>query len=146
MNSPAGSGSGEGNLSTEALAEEKTNLEHSKKATDLILNKLNDQKYEPDPKLLEEMNWTQKDLNQFLGRWQEMKRQAESGDLKAKSKYERALKSLGLRPDGNRRQVGQNQDEIKGLSQDNAVIQPPPELAPDFNATLRDLNRVRDDD
>lgn len=74
-----------------------------------------------------------------------MKRQAEMGNPKAKAKYEKALKSLGLRPNAQRRTVGQIDEEVQGLSEDSAVIQPPPNLAPDFNATLRDLNRARND-
>ncbi len=142
---PSGAGGGGGKLPTEALEQEKTNLQHSKKATDMILGQLDDQKYEPNPKLLEEMNWTKEDLNQFLARWKEMKRQAEMGNPKAKAKYEKALKSLGLRPNAQRRTVGQIDEEVQGLSEDSAVIQPPPNLAPDFNATLRDLNRARND-
>jgi hypothetical protein len=123
------------------LERDKLNLEHSKKATDLILKKLNDQKYDPDPKLLEQMNWTKEDLNQFLSRWQEMKQAAEKGDPLAGKRYEQMLRSLDFRAPSDSRTVRQSREEIKGLNQDSAVIQPPPEFAPDFNATLRDLNR-----
>ena len=134
-------GTGGSEFSSEEIEREKVNLAHSKKATDLILDKLDQQKYDPDPKLLEQMNWTQEDLNNFLRRWQEMKAAAEQGDLKAKDKYEKSLKGLDLRPNADSRAVKQNKDKIQDLTEDNAVIQPPPELAPDFNATLRDLNR-----
>ena len=134
-------GTGGSEFSSEEIEREKVNLAHSKKATDLILDKLDQQKYDPDPKLLEQMNWTQEDLNNFLRRWQEMKAAAEQGDLKAKGKYEKSLKGLDLRPNADSRAVKQNKDKIQDLTEDNAVIQPPPELAPDFNATLRDLNR-----
>ena len=139
--SASGMGTGGSEFSSEEIEREKVNLAHSKKATDLILDKLDQQKYDPDPKLLEQMNWTQEDLNNFLRRWQEMKAAAEQGDLKAKGKYEKSLKGLDLRPNADSRAVKQNKDKIQDLTEDNAVIQPPPELAPDFNATLRDLNR-----
>ncbi len=108
----------------------------------MILNKLNDEKYDPDPKLLENMGWTQEDMNQFLKRWQEMRRSAESGDIQAQARYEKALKKLGLRPNQDLRRVGQNQDKIQGLNEDGAVVKPLPHLERDFNATLRDLNRA----
>ncbi len=139
--SASGMGTGGSEFSSEEIAQEEVNLAHSKKTTDLILDKLDQQKYDPDPKLLEEMNWTEEDLNNFLRRWQEMKAAAEQGDLKAKAKYEKSLKGLDLRPNADSRAVKQNKDKIQDLTEDNAVIQPPPELAPDFNATLRDLNR-----
>jgi len=138
-----GSGSGSGELPSQQIEKEAANLQHAQQATDLILEKLDQQKYEPDQKLLDELNWTEAEMADFLKRWNAMKRAAESGDLGAKRKYEQALKSLGLRPEDGRRTVRQNEDVISGLIEDNAVIEPPPELAPDFNATLRDLNRSR---
>ena len=110
----------------------------------MILNKLNDQKYDPDPELLEEMNWTKDDLNKFLRRWQDLKKRAESGDPNAKAKYERSLKSLNLRPNDKLRKNKQNDDQIEGLGVDSAVVKPPAHLLDDFNATLRDLNSASD--
>jgi hypothetical protein len=132
---------GQGGGKTFDLERDKLNVDHAKQATDLILKKLNDQKYNPDPKLLEQMNWTQDDLNQFLSRWNEMKQAAEKGDSLAKHRYDQLLRSLDYRPSSEKRTVRQSKDDTSGLSQDSAVIQPPPEFAPDFNATLRDLNR-----
>jgi hypothetical protein len=132
---------GQGGGNTFDLERDKLNVDHAKQATDLILKKLNDQKYNPDPKLLEQMNWTQDDLNQFLSRWNEMKQAAEKGDSLAKRRYDQLLRSLDYRPSSEKRTVRQSKDDTSGLSQDSAVIQPPPEFAPDFNATLRDLNR-----
>ena len=74
-----------------------------------------------------------------------MKRNARAGDAAAQQKYERQLKSLGLKPKSDRSEVSQNQDEVKGLNEDCAVNEPPPELVPDFNSFIRDLSRVRED-
>ncbi len=137
-----GSGSGSGTLPTQAMQQEQANLEHARKATDMILNRLNNEKYDPDPELLKNMGWTEDDMKQFLSRWQEMKRQAETGDVKAQARYEKALKKLGLRPNQDLRNVGQNRDRIEGLNEDSAVVKPLPHLERDFNATLRDINRA----
>ncbi len=139
MSSPGGSGGG-GTLSSSLMKKEEANREHAKKTTDMILNKLNDQKYDPDPKLLEEMNWTKEDYSKFLRRWEALKKNAQKGDPNAKSKYERALKSLNLRPNDKLRKNGQNDDRIEGLGVDSAVVKPPAHLLDEFNATLRDLN------
>lgn len=134
---PGGPGSGD----SFDLERDKLNLDHAKRATDMILKKLNDQKYDPDPKLLEAMNWTKEDLEKFLSRWQEMKAAAENGDPRGQRRYEQMLRSLDFRANSAKRVVRQSKENIEGLHQDSAVIQPPPEFAPDFNATLRDLNR-----
>jgi collagen type III alpha len=134
---PGGQGGGE----TFDLERDQVNLDHARKATDLILKRLDEQKYEPDPKLLEQMNWTPEDLKQFLNRWEEMKKAAESGDPNGKRRYNQMLRSLDFRASSEKRTVRQSRENIEGLNQDSAVIQPPPEFAPDFNATLRELNR-----
>ena len=138
-----GFGAGTNQATNEQLAEEKANLDHAKKATDLVLNKLEDQLQNPDPDLLDKMNWTEQDLREFLDRWKRMKHSAQTGDPTAQKQYEEAIKSLGLRPD-NRSRISKNRDvDASGLNQDSSVIEPPADLAPDFNEFLRDRNRVR---
>lgn len=140
---PVGQGTSGNDADGDLLDAEQANLDHARKATDLILNKLSDQQYDPDPELLDRMNWTQDDLKQFLDRWQRMKAKAETGDPDAVRQYEQAVRSLGLNPNRDRRTIQQSNDDASGLNQDSAVIEPPPELAPDFNEFLRDRNRVR---
>ena len=134
-------GSGSGDSPGDIFQREKTNLEHARKVTDMVLQKLSDQQSDPDPELLEKMNWTKQDLENFVQRWKEMKRAAQAGDATAKNKYQKSLKSLGIRPKGTRRSVTQNQDDVNGLSEDSAINRPPPESEPDFNSFIRDLNR-----
>jgi hypothetical protein len=137
------SGAGTSQATREQVAEEKANLDHAKKATDLVLNKLEDQLQNPDPDLLDKMNWAEQDLREFLDRWKRMKQSAQTGDPTAKKQYEEAIKSLGLRPD-NRSRTSKNRDvDASGLNQDGSVIEPPADLAPDFNEFLRDRNRAR---
>ena len=107
----------------------------------MILKKLSDQQQDPDPDLLEKMNWTKQDLVDFVSRWEAMKGAAETGDPNAQAKYERSIKSLGLRPQSDRRAVRQNDAEISGLSEDSAVNRPPAERVPDFNSFIRDLRK-----
>ncbi len=160
-NSPAGSAPSSGNASSSGptsqsgggsaksdmqLGTDDPDLEHAKKATDLILKRLKDQETNPDPELLEKMNWTQEDLKRFLQRWEEMKRRAMRGDQQAKREYENALRSLGLAPAARRRDLQTKRDAMHGLSEDGAVNRPPPEVMEKFNAFLKSRNRVRDRD
>ncbi len=138
-----GSGASSDQPNDEQLEKEQADLEHAKKATDLVLNKLEDQLNNPDPDLLDKMNWTEQDLREFLDRWKRMKQNAQTGDPNAQRQYEEAIKSLGLRPN-NRARTSKNRDaDAAGLNQDSSVIEPPADLAPDFNDFLRDRNRVR---
>ena len=87
------------------------------------------------------MKWTQDDLKDFVNRWDEMKGRAQSGSAADKRKYERHLKSLGLKPKNGRQAVSQKRNDIKGLNSENDVIQPSDEIFNDFNSFLRDLKR-----
>ena len=138
-----GASGGDGDAGDGVLQREKENLENSKKATDLILQQLEGQRDDPDPELLKKMNWSKDDLNNFLDRWKQMRDAAKQGDVKAKNKYDRAVKSLGLRPDGARRKVTNNGQEAGSVNQDGAINAPPADQLHDFNAFLRDLNRAR---
>ena len=137
------SGAGTNQATNEELEKEQADLDHAKKATDLVLNKLEDQLQNPDPDLLDKMNWTEQDLREFLNRWKRMKQSAQAGEPNAKREYEEAIKSLGLRPDDRSRTAKNRDANASGLNQDTTVIEPPADLAPDFNEFLRDRNRVR---
>jgi hypothetical protein len=141
---PGGTGLGESSAEGDLLKREKANLEHAKKATDMVLSKLAEQKDNPDPELLRKLKMSKQELQEFFDRWDEMKRKAETGGVEAQKKYERELKSLGLKPKGGRNSVQQNADKVEGLNEDGAVNEPSAELVPDFNKFLRDLGRVRD--
>ena len=122
---------------------DKANLDYTKKVTDLVLDELENQKYDPDPELLRQMNWTQQDLDNFLKRWQAMKKQAESGDLKAIRKYEEAQRSLGLSPKSKIRKAKVKKEKEFTLNEDGAVDQIPPHLRNNFNSYLKRRNRSK---
>ena len=88
--------------------------------------------------------WTKADLENFLRRWEEMKDAAETGTPESKKKYEKSLRSLGLRPKSGSRKTKTVEESAEGLGQDSAVNRPPAERVPDFNSFMRDLNRAND--
>ena len=122
---------------------DKANVDHAKKVTDLILKKLEEQKIEPDQELLEQMNWTQQDLENFLSQWKKMKDNADTGDIAAKQSYEDALRSLGLQRGIQRRNSDSRLDKQFQLTEDGAVDQIPSEYVDQFNSYLKRRNRSR---
>jgi len=124
-------------------AADAANLEYTRRATDLALQYLEDQQTNPDPRLLEQLNWTREELDEFLRRWREMKERAATGDPAAEQTYERALRSLGLRaPTTGERRVDVRTDERATLSEDAAVTPPPSQYAEPFRAFQKSRNRA----
>jgi hypothetical protein len=106
---------------------------------------LADLAHNPDPELLQQMNWTEQELRDFLARWKEMKQRAKEGDASAKRQYENALKSLGLAPAQIKgRNIEHERDKLFGLSEEGADFRPPAEIASEFNTFLKDRNRPKD--
>ncbi|MEX2091209.1 MAG: hypothetical protein WD971_00955 [Pirellulales bacterium] len=85
-----------------APAADAANLEYSRKQTDLVLETLAEQmkRQKVDKRLLDELGWTEADLQRFLARWQQLKAAAHddspSADA-AQRELDDALRSLGLR-------------------------------------------------
>jgi hypothetical protein len=140
---PSGAGSpssGKGNAGSnprpkapegEAPEADKANLEYTKQATDLALEYLKDQKSKPDPELLEKLNMTEKELAEFVDRWEAMKSKSREGDAAGRD-YTDALRSLGLRPGQDvRRSVGAADDQVFGADS-GARSEPPPGYAEQF--------------
>ncbi len=130
-----------------ATEADKANLEYTKKATDMALEYLEDQVVEPDPKLLDRLNFTEEELADFVKRWKDLKKQAETGGEQERLDYERALESLqGLgRTDPNAREFQGKADNKQGYREDGRVNAPPPGFADRMKAYSRKRNRVRDD-
>ena len=55
---------------------DEANLDYARQATDLVLERLKDQQQDPDPELLKSLGWTKEELQQFIARWEELKRAA----------------------------------------------------------------------
>ncbi|MEX2559181.1 MAG: hypothetical protein WD403_04665, partial [Pirellulales bacterium] len=95
---------------------DEANLEYSRKATELALEHLKDQlaKEKPDQELLDELRWTRDDIEKFVERWEQLKREAnEPGDegKAARDRLDETLRSLGLRPRGTSLEGGRVRDD-----------------------------------
>ncbi|MEM7456608.1 MAG: hypothetical protein AAF456_19845, partial [Planctomycetota bacterium] len=131
---PSG-GTSSGRSGSRDLGEEDVNLQFAEETTDLILRRLEEQRTDPDPELLEKMgDWTAEDLANFIDKWKAMKDAAEAGDPQALQQYRRELQRLGLTPDtGRTRTVNTESNAEGGLTEDAARSLPPAEFIPGFN-------------
>jgi len=85
--------------------------------------------------VLEELGWTQAQAREFLERWESMQRMARSGDVRQRGEFDRALRSLGLRPAG----VRSNRDvpaDVKGGQAEGRRSRPPSDYRDQFRAFL----------
>lgn len=118
---------------------DKANLEYTRKATDLIIDKLRDQleKGEPDRELLDKLGWSREDLENFVRRWERMKAEARDDGRKgeeAKRELDATLRSLGLAPRGTTLSGDRaTSDSQRGL-RESRRSSPPPEYAEQYKA------------
>ncbi|MBC8353530.1 MAG: hypothetical protein H8E66_16145 [Planctomycetes bacterium] len=104
---------------------EEANLEYTRRATDMVLEYLKDQQDNPDRELLDELGWSEKELADFLKRWQQLKQGAIEGDS-SKRELDESLRSLGLRPRRDRVRKGATQsDGATGLRDSGTRTAPP---------------------
>ena len=124
------------------LAEaDAVNLEYARQATQLVLERLKDEQQKPDPELLESLGWTADELNQFIARWESLKRAAQEDRVRGQADLDDALRSLGLRATGpERRRVGAQADRIPGL-RDQSRSRPPAAFLEPYNAYKRGAAR-----
>ncbi|WP_417749511.1 hypothetical protein [Rosistilla oblonga] len=134
---------GDGAGADAALPPEKINQEYAKKATDLVLDYLKKKQSEPDAELLDKLNWTEQDLQNFLNRWQQAQEMGRVGDEKAKQEYLEQIESLGIRPpaSGKSRQTIQREDSLRDVRESGQRVAPPALYRDAFEAFRRSISR-----
>ena len=116
-------------------AADPANLEYSRKATDLVLERLKHQQQDPDPELLKSLGWTKEEMRQFIARWEELKRSAREEGPQAQADLDDALRSLGLRATRlDVRRGSADNDQQRGQSESGIESHPPTEFREQFNA------------
>ena len=149
----SGGGVGDGNTSGAggadgdgALPPEPVDVEYARKATDLVLDYLDQNRDTPDPELLERLNWTPEELRDFSQRWKQLLKSQDggapgnAGDAK---QVEETLRSLGIRPP-NTGPIGESRDRADTMRnlRDSGNRPAAPSIYRDaFEAFRRGVNR-----
>ncbi|TWU45468.1 hypothetical protein Q31b_06400 [Novipirellula aureliae] len=131
-------------LSEPPPAPDPIDLEYAKKATDMVLDYLDETREAPDQELLEDLKWSEQDLKQFADRWKDAREMAPSqaADSDRQRDLQEALESLGLRPPTqttNRRQ--ENADTLGGIKDSGNRTPPPAAYRDAFESFRRAIGR-----
>ena len=130
----------------EGASGDDANLEFAREATDLVLEYLRDQKQQPDSQLLDKLGWKPQDVDKFVRRWDEMKRNAKGADpisKQNKSKLDEILKGMGLQsPNSQLRRAGDNQDQQRNNRNTGRQRNVPADLLDPFRAFQRSLREA----
>jgi hypothetical protein len=109
----------------------------------MILNRLKNQRNNPDQKMLDAMNWSKDDMNRFIDRWEQMQKEANSGNDADRKRAEKQYKGLGLRPPGVKTKSSLDGDGEEDYLEEGAVDLIIPELRNEFRAFQREQNRSK---
>ena len=108
---------------------------HARNAANLAIDHLRNSLAAGNTDVLDELGWTPEQARAFLERWESMRRTTRNGDLRQRADFERALRSLGLRPAG----VRSNRDvptDVKGGQAEGRRSRPPSDYRDQFRAFL----------
>ncbi|QDV47664.1 hypothetical protein Enr13x_75750 [Stieleria neptunia] len=136
-----GSGTGTSPDAGDAAAEPPPppDLEYAKKATDMVLDYLDETRDQVDEDLLKELDWTEQDLQRFRERWEKV-RELDQPTQPAGSTNELqdALRSLGLQPsDSPAPSTRDAADSLRNLRDSGNRRQAPPAIRDAFDAFRR---------
>ncbi|TWU57073.1 hypothetical protein Poly51_29940 [Rubripirellula tenax] len=136
-------GDGKGEDGDATLPPDPINTDYAKKATDLVLDYLEQTRDRPDADLLKRLNWTEADLQHFRDRWKDVRDMDPAGqrDGATGRELEESLRSLGLRqPSTDRGATTKDQaDTMRGI-RDSGNRKPPPAAYRDaFDAFRRSM-------
>lgn len=125
------------------------NLEYADRATDFVLDRLDQQmeKNEPDKGLLDKLGWSADQLKSFASRWRQLKDEARKEPAEnagPQRRLNRALDSLGLQPKGSEIEGGaRSKDDMRAL-EEGIRIEPPAAYRDAFRAFKQGISRSRE--
>ena len=111
-------------------------LSHARNAADLAVEHLRDSVAAGETDVLDALGWTREQAQAFADRWRTMRRLADSDDPRQRGEFERAVRSLGLRPGG----VRSSRDvptDVKGGQAEGRRSRPPSEYRDQVRAYLQ---------
>ncbi len=141
-NNGNGSGDGEGLVNTEKQA----NVDYARKATDLMLNRLQGQlsRGKMDEKLLKDLGWTKDEVRRFVERMRRQLQSEQGGNSPAdearRLQLLETLKSLDLRQ-GPKARSGRGLQKVGGDEIESRRSTPPAEYKEQYDAFTRSVNQ-----
>jgi len=112
------------------------NQEHARNAANLAIEHLRDSLKEGRTDVLDALGWTPEQARAFLARWEQMQEGVGSDDPRQRAEYEKAVRSLGLRPGG----VQGSRDvptDHKGGQAEGRRSRPPSDYREQFKAFMQ---------
>ncbi|QEF96266.1 hypothetical protein Mal15_02930 [Stieleria maiorica] len=136
-----GTGTGASDDAADSGAETppEPDLEYAKKATDMVLDYLDETRDQVDEDLLKELDWTEQDLQRFRERWEKV-RQLEQPTQQGEStdELQDALRSLGLQQrQGPSQSARESADSLRNLRDSGNRRKAPPAIRDAFDAFRR---------
>jgi hypothetical protein len=110
--------------------------EQARNAANLAIEHLRRSLNEGRDDVLNELGWTREQAAAFLARWEAMQRMAESDDPGERADFDRAVRSLGLRPEGVRRSSDVPTD-VRGGQAEGRRTRPPSDYREQFKAFMQ---------
>jgi len=108
-------------------------LAHARNAADLAVSHLRREVEAGESDVLDRLGWTRDEARAFLDRWEKMRKLAASADPVERGDFERAMRSLGLRPEG----VSSSHDvptDVRGGQAEGRRSRPPSDYMEQFKA------------
>ena len=112
---------------------EEQDLSNARNAANLAIEHLRSAVNSGRTDVLDQLGWTPAQARAFLERWESMRRLAESGDQRQQADFDRAVRSLGLRPGGVRTSRDVPAD-VKGGQAEGRRTRPPSDYREQFMA------------
>ncbi|NQW46151.1 MAG: hypothetical protein HQ464_00115, partial [Planctomycetes bacterium] len=111
-------------------------LNNARNAADLAVEHLRKSMESGNDQVLDDLGWSRDQARSFLDRWELMRQQAQSTDPRQRAEFERALRSLGMRPAGvqSSREVPA---DAKGGQAEGRRSRPPSDYRERFKAFLQ---------
>ncbi|EAQ79772.1 hypothetical protein [Blastopirellula marina] len=118
---------------------DEANLDYARKATDLVLDKLEHDQKEPDQELLNQLGWSKEQFREFTERWKAMKQAADAAapGSEAKQELDEALRSLGLTPGKDQLRRNESNSAQQGGAADVNRSRPPAAFLEQYKAYLK---------
>jgi hypothetical protein len=111
-------------------------LSHARNAADLAVEHVRDAVAAGETDVLDALGWTREQAQAFVNRWRALRRLADSDDPRQRGEFERAVRSLGLRPRG----VRSSRDvptDVQGGQAEGRRSRPPSEYRDQVRAYLQ---------